>query len=64
METHLRLSFNNKSYSTHTVLFCACPVSIQGDSGGKVSILGCDSVGLCEENSLYGHLYSCEWSSW
>jgi len=30
--------------------------SIQGDSGGKVSILRGDSISHCEADSLYGHV--------
>lgn len=38
---------------------------IQGDSGGKVSILGGDNIGNCEEKNhmcviLNGHQH-CEW---
>jgi hypothetical protein len=64
METNLRLSLNNKSSSTHTVLFCTCRVCLRGDSGGKVSILGGDRVDHCEENSSYEHVCSSEWLSW
>jgi hypothetical protein len=31
------------------------PTNIQGDSGGKVNILGGDSIGHCEKKSSYGH---------
>jgi hypothetical protein len=34
---------------------------IQGDSGGKVNILGGDSIGHCEEKSSYEHVYISEW---
>jgi len=32
--------------------------SIQGDSGRQVIVLGADSVGHCEKNILYDHLYN------
>jgi len=40
------------------ILYCFARVvsCLQGDSGGKVSILGGDSVGYCEGNSSYAHL--------
>jgi hypothetical protein len=34
---------------------------IQGDSGGKVSILGGDSVGHCERKRSFEHVSNCEW---
>jgi hypothetical protein len=34
---------------------------IQGDSGGKVNILGCDRLGHGEKNSLYEHVPTSEW---
>ena len=33
---------------------------IQGDSGGKVSVLGGDSIGHCEEN-VYMNVCTFEW---
>jgi hypothetical protein len=34
---------------------------IQGDSGGKVSVLGGDSIGYCEKESSYERVYNYEW---
>jgi hypothetical protein len=34
---------------------------IKGDSGGKVIILGGDSIGHCEKNSSYEHVSNSEW---
>jgi hypothetical protein len=33
---------------------------MQGDSGGKVSVLGGDSVSHCEKNGLYEHVHNSE----
>jgi len=33
---------------------------IQGDSGGKASILGADSIGHCDEHSSYEHVSDSE----
>jgi hypothetical protein len=33
---------------------------LQGDSGGKVNILGGDSIDHCEKKSLYGHVSNSE----
>ena len=33
----------------------------EGDSGGKVNILGRDTVGHCETISSYEHLSNSEW---
>jgi hypothetical protein len=34
---------------------------IQGDSGGKVNILGGNSIGHCEKKSSYEHVPNSEW---
>jgi len=34
---------------------------IQGDSRGKVNILGCDKIGHCEKISAYEHVSKSEW---
>ena len=31
------------------------------DAGGQVNILGGDSIGHCEKNSLYGHVSISDW---
>jgi hypothetical protein len=36
-------------------------VLIQGDSGGKVNILGGDSIGHCEVKSSFEHACNSEW---
>ena len=36
-------------------------LNVQGDSGGKVNILGGDSIGRCDERSSYEHVYISEW---
>jgi hypothetical protein len=38
----------------------SCAKIIQGDSGGKVNILGGDSIGHCEEKSSYEHVPNSE----
>ena len=35
--------------------------TIQSDSGGKVNILGDDSIGHCETKSLYDQVSNSEW---
>jgi hypothetical protein len=38
---------------------------VQGDLGGKVSILGSTSIGPCEKKGYYEHAYKSEWlQSW
>jgi hypothetical protein len=34
---------------------------IQGDIGGKVNILGDDTIGHCEKKSSYEHVSNSEW---
>jgi hypothetical protein len=34
---------------------------IQGDSGGKVNMLGGDNIGHFEKQRLYQHVSNCEW---
>jgi hypothetical protein len=34
---------------------------IQGDSGGKINILGGDEIGHCEKKSSYEHVSNSEW---
>ena len=38
-----------------------CGKDIQGDSGGKVNILECDSVGHCKKMCSCEHLCNSEW---
>jgi hypothetical protein len=42
----------------HENIFLSC---IQGDSGGKIQVLGGDSIGHCEKKSSYEHVSNCEW---
>jgi hypothetical protein len=34
---------------------------VQGDSGGKMNIVGCDCFVRCEKESLYEHVSNSEW---
>jgi len=36
-------------------------LEIQGDSGGNVNILVCESIGHCDKQSSYKHVSNSEW---
>jgi hypothetical protein len=45
----------------HIRLFGVTLYSIQGDSGGQVSILDSDNIGHCDNKSSYNHVDNSEW---
>jgi hypothetical protein len=51
-----------KQYDTcFIILMPVSTTTIQGDSGGKLNILGGDSIGHCEKHSSYEHVSDSKW---
>jgi hypothetical protein len=61
LESQTNFFLFKKSPKTECGLDSRIYGNIQGDSGGKFNILGCDSIGHGEKKSSYEYVSNSEW---